>query len=317
MCPPARWPTICSDNNEIMGKHAYLILAHKNFGQLRKLVEMLDHPQNDIFIHVDAKAKDFRPETLAGVTRYSRLEILPERIAVNWGGVSIMRSEIALLKAATTREPYAYYHLLSGMDLPIKSQDEMHAFFDAHQGKEFLNLWEFKKSTLTRFRYYTIFPEGEGRFRTRIINHIFKGLQMAVGYRINRHVDFRFGSQWFSITDGLARHVVDNEEWLEKVFRHTSTCDEIFLPTLTAASPFRDNLFHPVPVKSQKEVNLSNMRFIDWTRGESIRHPWTFREDDLELLESVPHMWARKFDETVDSGIIDALYEKLRYHEEG
>ena len=30
-------------------RHAYLILAHKNFGQLRKLVELLDDPRNDIF----------------------------------------------------------------------------------------------------------------------------------------------------------------------------------------------------------------------------------------------------------------------------
>lgn len=295
-----------------MGKHAYLILAHKNFGQLRRMIELLDHPLNDIFVHVDAKARDFREADFKDAVRHSKLYFLPDRISVNWGGVSIMRSEIALLKAATRSGRYDYYHLLSGMDMPIKTQDEVHAFFEAHKGKEFLNLWEFKKSTLSRFRYYTIFPEGEGRFRTRIVNHIFKGLQMAVGYRINRDVDFRFGSQWFSITDELARYVVENENWLEKVFRRTSTCDEIFLPTLVAASSFAGNLFVPEPVKSQKEVNLSNMRFIDWTRGESIRHPWTFHADDMQLLESVPHMWARKFDENVDSAIIDKLYTKLK-----
>lgn len=295
-----------------MGKHAYLILAHKNFGQLRKLIELLDDPRNDIFVHVDAKARDFNEAEWRGATRYSSLEFLPRRLKVSWGGVSIMRSEIGLLKAATARDAYDYYHLLSGMDMPIKSQQRVHEFFDAHKGKEFLNLWEFKKSTLSRFRYFTVFPEGEGKFRTRIINHIFKGLQMAVGFRINRDVDFRFGSQWFSITDALARHVVEKEDWLERVFRHTSTCDEIFLPTLVAASPFRDNLFVSEPVKNQKEVNLSNMRFIDWTRGESIRHPWTFRAGDMELLGSVPHLWARKFDETVDSEIIDMLYDKLK-----
>lgn len=295
-----------------MGKHAYLILAHKNFGQLRRMIEMLDHPLNDIYVHVDAKAKDFREEDFRGAVNHSRLIFLPNRISVNWGGVSIMRSEIALLKEASRNGKYDYYHLLSGMDLPIKPQEKVHEFFDRHKGKEFLNLWEFKKSTLSRFRYYTIFPEGEGRFRTRIVNHIFKGLQMAVGYRINRDVDFRFGSQWFSITDVLARYVIEKEDWLEKVFRHTSTCDEIFLPTLVCNSPFRDNLYVPTPVKSQKEVNYSNMRFIDWTRGESIRHPWTFRADDMPLLESTGHLWARKFDENVDSEIIDKLYKKLK-----
>lgn len=295
-----------------MNKHAYLILAHKNFGQLRKMIELLDHPRNDIFLHVDAKARDFNPKDFEGITRHSWLQILPDRIDVRWGGVSIMRSEIELLRTATLTARYDYYHLLSGMDMPIKPQEKVHEFFDAHKGKEFVNLWEFKKSTLTRFRYYTVFPEGEGSFPTRIVNHIFKGLQMAVGFRINRDVDFHFGSQWFSITDELAHYVLDHEDWLEKVFRHTSTCDEIFLPTLICNSKFRDRLYVPVPVKSQKEVNLSNMRFIDWTRGESIRHPWTFRADDMELLQSVHHFWARKFDETVDSEIIDKLYKKLK-----
>lgn len=295
-----------------MGRHAYLILAHKNLNQLRKLIELLDDSRNDIFVHVDSKLSDFNPDEWGKTVSKSSLIFLPDRIRVNWGGVSIMRAEISLLKAATSYDRYEYYHLLSGMDLPLKTQDQIHSFFDANLGKEFINLWEFKKSNLSRFSYYTIFPEGESKFRTRIINHIFKGLQMAVGFRINRGIEFRMGSQWFSITDDLARYVVEKEDWLETVFRHTSTCDEIFLPTLVCNSTFRNNLFDPQVVKSQKEVNMSNMRFIDWTRGESVRHPWTFREEDYALLMGVDHMWARKFDENVDSIIIDKIYNSLK-----
>lgn len=294
-----------------MGKHAYLILAHKNFGQLRKLVELLDHPRNDIYVHVDAKAEDFNPDDWKNSVKYSLLTFLPERISVNWGGVSIMRAELALLKDSMTNGQYDYYHLLSGMDLPLKSQEEIHSFFDKNMGKEFISLWEFKKSTLSRFRYYTIFPEGESKFRTRIVNHIFKGLQMACGFRINRDIDFYFGSQWFSITDALARHVIENEQWLEKVFGHTSTCDEIFIPTLVCNSDFKDRLFVSRPVKSNMEATIGNMRYIDWTRGDSVRHPWTFRAYDEALLDSVEHLWARKFDETIDADIIDSIYNRL------
>lgn len=287
-----------------MGRHAYLILAHKNLGQLKTLVELLDDRRNDIFVHVDSKTAGFDERDWDGLTKQSRLIFINPRRNVNWGGVSIMRAELDLLETATKTGAYDYYHLLSGQDLPIKPQDEIHRFFDENAGKEFLNLWEFKKSTLSRFHYFTIFPEGESRFRTRIVNHIFKGLQMAVGFKINRGVDFRFGSQWFSITDALARYTVSQRDWLEKVFRRTSTCDEIFMATLVWASPFRNNLFIPTAVRSQKEVNMSNMRFIDWTRGKSIRHPWTFLASDLPLLKSLPHMWARKFDENVDPEII-------------
>lgn len=294
-----------------MGKHAYLILAHKNFSQLRKLVEMLDHPENDIFIHVDAKALEFNTSDWEHVCHYSNLKFVEPRISVNWGGVSIMRCELALLKLATKSNRYSYYHLLSGMDLPIKSQSYIHQFFERNAGKEFINLWEFKKSTLSRFRYYTLFPEGEGNFRTRIINHIFKAMQILVGYRINRDVNFHFGSQWFSITHELATYVLSKEDWLEKTFRHTSTCDEIFLATLVCNSPFKDRLFVKSPVKSQKEINESNMRLIDWTRGKSIRHPWTFLRADYSLLMNSPHLWARKFDDAVDPEIIESLYRKF------
>lgn len=295
-----------------MGRHAYLILAHKNLNQLRKLIELLDDSRNDIFVHVDSKLSEFNPDDFGKIVSKSSLIFLPNRINVNWGGVSIMRAELSLLKAATFNNRYDYYHLLSGMDLPLKTQDEIHNFFDACSFQEFINLWNFKKSTLSRFRYFTIFPEGEANFRTRIVNHIFKGLQMAVGFRINKNIDFYFGSQWFSITDDLARFVIGKEDWLEKVFRHTSTCDEIFLPTLVCNSQFKDRLYIPSPVESNKGPTLGNMRFIDWTRGESVRHPWTFRAEDDALLQSVPHFWARKFDETVDSEIIDKIYARLK-----
>ena len=292
-----------------MKRHAYLILAHKNFAQLRKLVELLDDSRNDIFIHVDRKAR-FNPDEWKDVCKYSSLSFIEPRIHVNWGGVSIMRVELALLKAATAAGHYDYYHLLSGMDLPIKDQDTIHAFFDAHEGTEFMNYWKFKKSTYSRFHYFTIFPEGAGFFLTNLANNIFKGLQMAVGYKMNKDVNFRFASQWFSITDALARYAISREDWLEKVFRHTNTCDEIFMATLVWNSPFRDKLYIKEETDEHK-VNESNMRFIDWTRGESIRHPWTFRAGDWDLLMSVPHFWARKFDETVDSAIIDKIYRKF------
>lgn len=295
-----------------MGKHAYLILAHKNFNQLKKLIELLDNPNNNIFVHVDAKAEDFDASMLENVVEKSKLFILPERLSVNWGGVSIMRAELALLKAACQEGSYEYYHLLSGMDLPLKTQKEIHDFFENNRGKEFISLWKFKKSTLSRFRYYTIFPEGESKFRTRIVNHIFKGLQMLLGIRINKDVEFHYGSQWFSITDGLARYILKQEKWLEKVFGHTSTCDEIFLQTVVCNSKFKDNLYETRKVESNRESTKGNMRFIDWTRGESVRHPWTLRVEDEELLNSVEHLWARKFDETVDSEIIDRIYKKLK-----
>lgn len=294
-----------------MGKHAYLILAHKNFDQLGTLIKLLDYPQNDIFVHVDAKAKNFNQNVLRNMCQHSSLTILPNRYKVNWGGVSIMRAELALLKTATSSGFYDYYHLISGMDMPLKTQGEIHDFFNAHKGKEFINLWDIHPDIVNRFKFYTVFPEGQRAFYTRLVNKAFVGIQKLFGYGINKNIDFYYGSQWFSITDSLARYVVEKEGWLEKVFSNTSICDEIFLPTLVCNSKYKDNLYISATAVSNKEATLSNMRFIDWTRGDSIRHPWTFRVDDYPLLKSLDHLWARKFDENVDKEIIKKLYDDL------
>ena len=68
-------------------RHAYLILAHKNFGQLRKLAGLLDDPRNDIYVHVDRKSASSPEEWLRGACKYSRLSLISPRISVSWGGV--------------------------------------------------------------------------------------------------------------------------------------------------------------------------------------------------------------------------------------
>ena len=36
---------------------AYLIIAHKNLEQLKKLLKLLDYSKNDLYIHIDKKAE--------------------------------------------------------------------------------------------------------------------------------------------------------------------------------------------------------------------------------------------------------------------
>lgn len=286
-------------------------MAHTNIQQLKKLLRLLDDERNDIFLHIDKRIEKVDFDSLTKQCQRSNVIIIPNRIKINWGGVSIMRAELELLSMAVNTNKYEYYHLLSGMDLPIKSQDYIHNYFKANNGYEFISFWTVKPSMLTRFKYYTVFPEGERWFILRIINHIVKGIQMLIGYRINRNINFRVGSQWFSITDDLARYVIKQKDWLEQIFKNTSTCDEVFLQTLVWNSPFKNKLFSKGSLKSQKEHNMDNIRLIDWTRGESIRHPWVFRAEDAEKLAEAPQLFARKFDENVDAVIVEHIFNKL------
>ena len=294
--------------NTTNNKHAYLIIAHSQPELLKRLIELLDDERNDIYVHADKKMKSFNATEISGICKKSDLYILPNRISVHWGGYSIIRVEMELLKAATQQGHYAYYHLLSGACLPIKSQDVIHRFFNDHQGTEFVDLWKLKKTTHSRYHYYTVLPEGERNFLTRLLNNAVKGILMLLHIKMNKDIDFRYGSQWFSITDDFARYITSQEGWVHKVFSHSSTCDEVFVPTLLYRSPYAVNLSEQ---HDNEMRSIGNMRFIDWTRGTSVRHPYTYTMEDYELLRDAPHLFARKFDKNVDNEIIEKIYTNL------
>lgn len=134
-----------------MQKHAYMIIAHNEFDLLEILVRLLDDPRNDIYVHIDAKVKDFDFKSFQALTQYSRLRFTPRRISATWGDFSLVNTELLLLQTAVAGEdpaqPYAYYHLISGVDLPIKSNDEIHAFLTKMKVR---NLCTFPKMSRTR-----------------------------------------------------------------------------------------------------------------------------------------------------------------------
>ena len=65
-------------------KHAYLIMAHNHWEHLAELLSALDHPNNDIYLHIDRKAlppqRDFR-----SLLRHSGIT-LTKRYNIVWGG---------------------------------------------------------------------------------------------------------------------------------------------------------------------------------------------------------------------------------------
>lgn len=284
----------------MLKKHAYLILCHDHFHQLGTLLKVLDDPRNDIYLHVDQKSGDFSKQLSAEPLQASRLYDV-DRISVTWGGYSLVRAEMNLLNAAVQNEtPYAYYHLISGVDLPIKSQEEIHGFFAQNEGREFIAFSTKANQTrdfLDRISLYHFFQEEIGRKKGLLsgMEQLLLGMQLLLS--VDRLGDkrelFYKGPNWFSITDNLARFVVAPEQqaFIEKYMKYSLCADEIFLQTIAMNSPYRDAI-----------VNNS-MRLIDWKRG----NPYIFTAADYDLLTASNCLFARKFDEDTDSEIIDKI----------
>lgn len=291
-----------------MGKHAYMILAHNKLDQLALMLRALDDPRNDFFLLLDCKLKQVDEKPLFEAVRKGRLFILPDKIDVRWGQYSQVRARMRLLETATEQDHYDYYHNISGQDLPLKNQDEIHAFFDEHGGWEFLSLNrpDRARKYAHRCRFYYGFLKSVGRpksnfqkiciFLAARCQKLFLGVDRQ---KLNPDTVFMKGGAWFSISDAFARYCVSRADWVAEAFDETYCGDEMLTQTLLYNSPFRDKLYQPM------EGETRSMRCTDWTRGK----PYTFRSEDYEDLISSKLLFARKFDIDLDREIVLKLVE--------
>ena len=119
-------------------KQAWLVIAHNEFEILQMLIDALDHPESDIYVHIDKKVKNI-PRLRAGK---SNLYVLERRLDVRWGSVSQIECELLLMSEAVRRGPYLFYHVISGTHLPLKNIDDIIQFFSDRAGSELMHLWE-------------------------------------------------------------------------------------------------------------------------------------------------------------------------------
>lgn len=288
--------------------HAYMIIAHNQFELLERLIKALDDERNDIYIHIDSKVKDFDFEHFKSLVKYSKL-YFTDRISITWGDFSQVKCEMLLIRAAVGNEnpekPYSYYHLISGVDLPIKSNDEIHAFFEGNKGKEFVHFTssEVTDASVNRIKYYHLFRKKRNMLY-KILAQLVLRVQMLFG--VNRlkgkNISVQKGCNWFSITGDFAHYIDDNMQKYEKLFSYSYCCDEVFIQTVLVNSPFKDKLYMP----NCNNNHLACARLIDWERG----NPYVFRKEDYDLIKASPAVFARKFDLNTDREIVDMLLKK-------
>ena len=286
-----------------MKKHAYLIMAHTQPELLKELLRRVDDERNDIYLHIDSKAKNYPVTEMTSVLKKSSC-VLTERMDVQWGSDSQIHCEMILLKEAVKTE-HSYYHLISGMDLPIKSQNEIHAFFDQYDGLEFVDedLPQISEAALSRVKYYHRYYGKAGSLKD-ILGAMETKTQKLLGVnRLKSEKDtvFQKGRNWFSITHGLAKLVVEKEDWIRRVFAKTVCGDELFLQTIARNSNYAEKICNPNTMPE-----IPDTRLIDWERGSN-NNPYVFRETDYEELKSSKALFARKFDLTIDKKIVEKL----------
>ena len=295
-----------------MGRHAYLITAYDDYYLLDCLIELLIDPRNDTYVHVDKKSTDFDEGKFLSRWRDASVQLVPRR-RVYWGDFTHVKNILELLRFALDRGKYDYLHLLSGSDLPVKSQDFIHDFCTRNTGKEFV-----------AFNHLGAYQEEWIRF-AHPFNHQLRAKSKIVRVGSNRlrraaltaqkrlDVDFRrripgevkYGSDWFSVTAESAALLLAREADITRWFRHAFIPSEFFVQTILWNSGLAGRVF------DLDDPYHSSMRLIDFPRGSgSSPHIWTMA--DADELASTDRLFARKFNSRVDAEIVHRVCAQVR-----
>ena len=275
-------------------KHAYLIMAHNEPEILKVLISMLDDKRNDLYLHIDKKSNIIHTNELK--TNHAKLFILEKRVKLYWMDISQVETEMLLFETAYNNGPYSYYHVVSGVDLPIKSQDYIHEFCKIHQGKEFVdfenephNIEDLKRK-ISKYHILTKYYRDNNYIRFRLCNALRKFclyLQDKLNYNRSEDMEFKKGSNWVCVTHNFVGYLLQQKEFIFKRFKYVPSCDEIFLQSIIWNSQFRKQIY------KVDEDCKGYLHHIDWNRGI---FPYVWKLDDFEELANSDKMFARKFD---------------------
>ena len=279
-------------------KDAYLIIAHKQLPLLKKLIEALDYPKNDIFVHIDKKCTEYSPEDFNGLTEYSGLDIYQE-YDVRWGDSSQVDTEMLLFKNAYQTNRYRYYHLISGQDLPIKPVEEIYHFFD----EKTIQYLEFGADPHDMYRFRL--SQYHSNEQTPALKKKYLSLCNLIDSKLHRDRLLRYGyqvykgSNWCSLSGNAVSYLVKNRSLIRRLTRNTLCADEVYKHTvlMNALTPFSVN-------------QCEDIRYIDWIHHEG-NSPHTLTMDDYELLKASNCLFARKFDMEKDEKIIKKILQDI------
>lgn len=242
-------------------KHAIMIMAHQNIGQITDLVRYFKEDCY-LFIHIDTKS-EITAEELDSLRKYEQVKWVGKKFSIHWGGYSILRCEIFLLKKALKECDADYFHLISGQDYPTRSLNRFLTYFEDIEGFNLVHYihlpnpkWE--RNTFSRFQYY--YPYDWVKHGKKSLPLIRKFVDFQKRHSIKRRIPDHFehiygGSQWFSICKEAAVKLIDYTRKKPALYRRmwmTFAPEESYIATV---------LVNTLPRTS---IICDNARFIRW-----------------------------------------------------
>lgn len=286
-------------------KEAILIQCHKNPDQVNMLLKALQHPDIDIYVHVDKKS-DMQEKLIHD----SNIYYLPDdqRLDVGWGSLAQIQVPLLLMTYASQHQEYEHYWSCSGQDFPIKPLDYIVDYLHSKPDTNFLGLVpsknrggsenNFDKRTAIYYPKWILKNTIPMRIAKRSLVEITGGYKHTFAIFKRKPVDnlkFYFNSAWFCISNEMWKWMqiyITGHPELFSFFQHVPCMDECFFNTMVMNSPYKNKV-------------EDYLHYIDWSEGGN--SPKVLTSGDFNKLKSSDKLMARKFDASVDKDIILAL----------
>ena len=293
-------------------KQAYLIIAHNKIEQLKFLLSLLDYEKHDIFILFDRKAKitEKQKNELSQIVMKSSVFFTRE-IPIYWGDYSQVEAELALFETAAKQEQYSMYHLLSGVDLPLDTAENIYNFFNSRKEYNFLTMVSeelyIRNKVYERVAFKTMLPY----LTVRTVNNNFLRSVLKI-YRkfeveLQRifkvdcfkkfNLELKYASNWCSLNKEAVDILLEEKQLIATIFKNTKVNDELFIPTVLQKHQLLDTVYSIEPTNDKPTDFQGNLRYINWWDGSP--YTWTDSSDDIDQLKrgkALGHKFSRKFD---------------------
>lgn len=281
-----------------MARIAHLILAHENVAAVERLASRLVCGDDDIYVHIDKK-----PNSQPLVDRLAAnraIRVIRLRTAIRWGAYSMVTATLRSMAEILDRGDYDFINLLSESDYPIRKPTEFHQFLASHPGKSFMEIhfegspwWEEAQQKIRKYHLVDYGVPGKYTLQ-HALNRMMPARKVPAG------LSFCGRSQWMTLSTAHARYVLayaaQNPQAVQ-FFKHTWGPDEFFFQTILHSSPHRPALIN------------NGLRYIDWSEAKV--SPKTLTIQDFERLASSGHFFARKFNPSIDSQVLDRIDKAL------
>ena len=293
-------------------KQAYLIIAHNKVEQLKFLLSLLDYAKHDIFILFDKKSTitEEQKNELTQIVSKSGVFFTRE-IPIYWGDYSQVEAELALFETAAKQEQYSMYHLLSGVDLPLDTAENIYNFFDSRKEYNFLTMVSdelyIRNKVYERVAFKTMFPH----LTLRTVNNNFLRSVLKI-YRkfeveLQRifkvdcfkkfNLELKYASNWCSLNKEAVDILLEEKKLIASIFKNTKVNDELFIPTILQKHQLLNTVYSIEPTNDKPTDFQGNLRYINWWDGSP--YTWTDSSDDIDQLKrgkALGHKFSRKFD---------------------